>query len=265
LFFEFVKQQATDVGDGTPYSPLVTDATQLLLEGMDLRDEDNMDNAFKKYLFTTYLPLASQTQFVEAAVKEAKIVLQSDCSETLRSAYAVNRLATVHSVGVLRELSSVERIKALMDSAQKQYERHVELKASQVDYQVAVDAIATNMRKDHYREERLEALKQTVVDKGATNKKANAIQKKTGVDRTNQMEGLVSYGKVYRRLHMDDLEVELLHRGCTAEVVKAMTGIRERKDKLRQLEVARVKEQGGNIACAEKAFTPLSTAPFQVA
>jgi hypothetical protein len=73
------------------------------------------------------------------------------------------------------------------------------------------------------------------------------------------MQGLVPYGKLVRKLHLKDLEVELLHRGCTQEEVQPM-GIRDRTKKLKELEIERV----GNNSTADKAFKPLSTAGFKL-
>jgi hypothetical protein len=70
-------------------------------------------NFYKSWMYSTYLPLASQTQFVEAGVKEAKIVSQLDRSEQLRSVYAINRSARVHPAPgetALREQGAPERV-----------------------------------------------------------------------------------------------------------------------------------------------------------
>jgi hypothetical protein len=97
---------------------------------------------------------------------------------------------------------------------------------------------------------------QDTMDKINKNKKDNALQKKTGVDRTLTMEGLFSFGKLVARLHMDPLKEELLFRGCNEDEVNGMN-ITDRKNKLKALEIIRT---GGDATL--KAFKPLSTAVF---
>lgn len=75
------------------YEPLALHVARLIIEDdEDMRDMKQAPSIYKSWMYSTYLPLASQTQFVEAGVKEAKIVSQSDRSEQLRSAYAINGL-----------------------------------------------------------------------------------------------------------------------------------------------------------------------------
>ena len=73
-------------------------------------------------------------------------------------------------------------------------------------------------------------------------------------------QGLVLYSKLTIALHMKDLEVELLHRGVTETDIPK--GIRDRKKRLKDMEMERVGST--DKATAEKAFKPLSTAPFKL-
>jgi hypothetical protein len=106
-FQEFI---ASGIDVGNVYEPMTLHVAQLLLEGVDMRDM-TAPTVYQAWMYSTYLPLASHTQFVEAGVKEAKIVSQSDRSEQLRSSYAINRSARVHSAAdkPLRELRPTER------------------------------------------------------------------------------------------------------------------------------------------------------------
>jgi hypothetical protein len=254
------------------YDAMALVAAKLLLdnEDFDLRDKEDYD-PIKSFMLSSYLPLASHTQFVEAGVKEAKIVSQSDRSEQLRSAYAISRSARIHSIGVVRDLSSTERIHRLIKSSRQHVDTRQELQDENEDYIENIAAIVTTMRKEHFRQERVDQLKTAALNRGNINKKDNAIQKKRGVDNTLAMEGLIPYGKLTKRNgNNEDLVCELLFRGCSEEEVLPM-GINARKTKLKELELERVATAGDddattkkNKATAQKAFKPLSTAPFNL-
>ena len=80
------------------------------------------------------------------------------------------------------------------------------------------------------------------------------------------MEGLFPYGKLVQALHFGPIKVELLHRGCTEEDIDKMN-ITARKTKLKELEIKRVADNGGDAvatAAATKAFKPFSGALFLV-
>jgi len=251
--------------DSTPdrhYDPMAMVAAQLVLDnGLDLRDQENFDQ-IRDYMQVKFLALASHTQFVEAGVKEAKLVSQSDRSEQLRSAYAICRSARVNSVGTLRDMATNERIEALMRSARDHYTTHQTLSAEdEGKYSETVESIIKSMRKDPFKNERLGRLKEDAVNNSKKNRAENAIQRRRGVDQTTVMQGLVPYGKLVRKLHLQDLEVELLHRGCTQEEVNPM-GIRDRIKRLKALEIERV--GNSNKDAADKAFMPLSAAQFSL-
>ena len=202
-FYDFVVL-ATDaealLAGPVEYDPMSVIAAQFLLDNNDfeLRDKEDYD-PIKSCLISTYLPLASHTQFVEAGVKEAKIVSQSDQSEQLRSAYAIIRSASLHSIGVVRDLSSNERIQKLIKSAQQHVNASEELQQDQPNYLELINAIVTSMRKEHFKQERVNMLVATAINKGSVNKKDNAIQKKRGVDTTLVMLGLIPYGKLLKQ------------------------------------------------------------------
>ena len=277
FFHNFVKASVQSEGQPATiyYDPMAIVAAQLLLDNkdFDLRDKEDYD-PIKSYLLSAYLPLASHTQFVEAGVKEAKVVSQSDRSEQLRSAYAIIRSARIHSDGVVvRDLSSTQRIQMLMKSAKQHVESRQYFQGAHVDYNEQVNAIVTSMRTEHFKQERVEQLIATAINKGSINKKDNALQKRRGVDTTLVMMGLIPYGKLTKRNgHHEDLMTELLFRGCNEDEVKSM-GITARKTKLRELELQRVvsDETGDNDetkkkneATAQKAFKPLSAAAFNL-
>lgn len=235
----------------------------LLLSGdLDLRDmDDDSNRPFKDCMYTMYLPLASQTQFVEAGVKEARNVSPTDRSEMLRSAYAVARSARVHSIDDIRTMKSTERIESLLHSALIHSNEHETLKEANPDYNERVEAIARDMRQEHFKQKRVEKMKQDALAKVHRNKKENSLQKKIGVDRTHTMEGLFPYGKLNKRLHHDSLKIELLYRGLSEVEVNGFT-IKQMKNKLKELELERTEGDAIENGAANKAFKPLSTAQF---
>ena len=175
-FYGFVSSQ---VEATNRYPPLVSAATRLLLhDGVDLRDMDKDDEhrAYRNYLYKMYLPLASQTQFVEAGVKEARNVSPTDRSEPLRSAYAVARSARVHSIDSLRVLKSAKRIEALINSAIQHHDDHEALKApNPIAYKARVAEIASMMREEHFQQERVDKLQTNALGKLNKNRKENAL------------------------------------------------------------------------------------------
>jgi len=256
-FYNFIQELVSN--EMEQYDPMASVAAQLLLDNaLDLRNQDDFDQ-LRSYMHSKFLPLASHTQFVEAGVKEAKLVSQSDRSEQLRSAYAICRSARVNSVGVLRNMTATQRIEALMRSAQDHFKTHKELRKEDNSYSTTVESIIKSMRKEPFKKDRLGRLKDDAVNNSKNNRAENAIQRRRGVDQTTLTQGLVPYGKLKKTLHLKDLEVELVHRGCTAEEVEPM-GIRDRIKRLKALETERV----GNNGSADKAFKTLSTAPFTI-
>jgi hypothetical protein len=268
-FYTFISDQLN--GDQA-YPAMAIYAAELLLQfdQLDLRDMDSVEyRGVKEFLYYMYLPLASHTQFVEAGVKEAKNVSITDRSEMLRSAYAVSRSARVHAIEDLRCLKSTERIEALLKSALKHHGDHETLKTNDANYLERIESIAKGMREEHFKQERVEKAATAVLSKVNKNKKENALQQKTGVDRTHAVEGLFPYGKLVKKLHFDALKQELLFRGCSEQEVNDLT-ITQRKNKLKELEIERLKDWDHVAAAAAKeaatrAFRPLSGALFPVA
>jgi hypothetical protein len=263
-FHSFVFSIASN-NDHNAYHGKVLHASQALFHGHDLREmEQHNDETkdLKAYLYSMYLPLASQTQFVEAGVKEAKNVSITDRSEMLRSAYAVARAARVHSIEDIRCLKSTQRVEALITNALAHAEEHMELKEANPDYQDKIDAITDYMREQHFREQRLQQAIVDALEKANKNKQENAVQKKVGVDRTHAMLDMFAYGKLKKSLHHDMLKVELLFRGCSEEEVNKMS-ITQRKLKLKDMEVDRLKDDPIRKDIATKAFLSLSGLQFR--
>jgi hypothetical protein len=195
-FQEFVHN---GVPPGATYVPMTLHvAGDIIAKRVDYRDMST-PTIIHTWMHSTYLPLASHTQFVEAGVKEAKIVSQSDRSEPLRSAYAINRSARVHSVSdkPLRELPPTTRVQALFESAEQHAELQSGLRQVNINtYNTRIGAINSAIRGNHFKKERVEKLVQVATDKGNINKKENQLQQKSGVDRTLDQLGFIAYGKL---------------------------------------------------------------------
>jgi hypothetical protein len=263
-YLQFVAKQ---VDADAVYDALAFFTARLVWNGeVDLRDMSK-PNFYKSWMYSTYLPLASQTQFVEAGVKEAKIVSQSDRSEQLRSVYAINRSARVHPAPgetALREQGAPERVCNLLKTAKKHVEVHNDIRDRDVvDYSSKLADIARVIRQDHFKKERIEGLLATANNKQSVNKKENCAQQKTGVDRTLDQLGFVAYGKLTKNPHLPSIRLELIHRGCPEEQTNTWK-ITECKHKLKEHELRRLRNTPIQVH-ANKGFQPQSAAQFDMA
>jgi hypothetical protein len=261
-YFEFIRDRQEPVDNGTQYEPFAVRAANLLLGGSEFRNKFH-PYPMKHFMYEAYLPLASHTQFVEAGVKEAKIISCTDRSEQLRSAYAVNRSANIHN-DRLSSLTVPERIQWILRAAEEHVTRQ-EVLAEEEGYVASVSAIAKLMRQEHFKQDRVQQLQDDTLNKLNKNKADNALQQRTGVDRTHATEGLFAYGKIVKKLHLDAIRIELVFRGCAQEEVNTWT-ITVCKTKLKELEIKRVEDDNdadtANKEASHKAFKPLSGAVF---
>jgi len=109
-------------------------AAELVLDNIDIRSFDYHGElgTLRFNMHAKHLALPHQTQFVESAVKEAKLVSSTDRSEQLRSCYATIRSAT--PLGKADKNANAEKIKAIIRSAALRASKHIEYNWSQVDY-----------------------------------------------------------------------------------------------------------------------------------
>jgi hypothetical protein len=70
---------------GATYHYIAKYAVEELLIGRNMREDLFTKCIYKNWMYRSYLPLASHTQFVEARVKEAKIVSVTERSKMLWS------------------------------------------------------------------------------------------------------------------------------------------------------------------------------------
>ena len=191
-------------------------ANQINLRFLSYSPEHN-HLELRKYMHGVYLPLASNTQFVEAGVKEASLASKTGRHEEMRSIYCINRSSTVLAAGVNRDTKPTDKIRLLMDAAKKKENYHSALKEEwgKVRYDTVINGIKQELLQNHYKHERVERQTQAIIASADTNKDANQRQLKEGVDARETMlaMGHVAYSKVVSKQgHLPDLVLELTHR-----------------------------------------------------
>jgi len=273
LFDKFLRER---LEDGVECDQQARVAAKMIVDKVEMRsfDYEGPNGAVRLHMHETHLPLASQTQFVESGVKEAKCVSSTDRSEELRTALAIIRSASPLGKSKIDEDTSYNSSKtmSLIRSALSRSQPHEHWSRNQIDN--ACDArfntTLYSMTQGHYKEDRVDAKKSKVDQQGPVFKKQNVTQT-THVPQhqTPAVTGLILYGKLYAKVngHMDDLKTELLHRGKTPQDVDQWK-IKKRKDELKLLEVKRLEDEGVPRPQAEdlvkKHFKKLSTAPFKL-
>jgi hypothetical protein len=265
---------ADDFNDG------IKSAAALMATGtVDFRDiKSENPNPLQVAMWKTYLPLASQTQFVERGVKECAIVSATNRGEESRTVLAMIRSARVHAVGIDRDTTMEEKIKALFGAAQLAVDRQEELRETMGDqYKQAIDFAKAELKSNHSKVERKEKLIVDALSKADKNKKTdNVRQRATGLTMTVKTMGLLAYSKLKKDDHGGDLKTELQHRGFDGwsypathekKANKPLT-FTDLKNALKGLEKTRVQNECGGDASAlansEKGFKVLSGAEFKM-
>ena len=243
----------------------ITAARRVLHELEDMRsfNTSKKPSKMKEYLLEMYLPLACHTQGVESAVKEAKLVSPTGRHEALRSAYAIVRSHMIlSSTGTLSTTKASQRASLMLEAAAKFESNQMDLEQSMGDdeeYNVALKSIRESVHESHYKLERIGKLKENVHHHQEANKKMNAIQKVSGVDRTVATLGLLAYSSINKNKgHEAPLREELLHR--KVQSIEGL-GFMELKKSLMEHEVKRATTQEEKNT-AKKAFMRLSNAIF---
>ena len=280
-FADFLYSKLGDengVVDASVYSPLAKDAANLLLSGVDLRSVGSFQsNAIVKELWKTYLALASQTQFVERGVKEAKIVSSTNREEEQRSAYAIIRSCNVHCDEIHDKTSTPDRIKHLIANVETAVARKDALIAriGEDDYNAAFEQAKKHLSfKGHFKKQRIGGVIDGITATAEQNKASNVRQKTSGVQDTLETKGLIAYSKVTKTLYWEDLKVELTHRGFNEwnypadHATKANQPLMftDMRKALKEMEIQRIKQMepvdDDAVKLAEKGFHKLSDAAF---
>jgi len=252
-FSSFICKNLT-VDHGNEYTQEVKIAAELIVEDqVDMRSfkcQHQDHGNIRLHMHSTYLPLASQTQFVESEVKTAKLVAQTDRSEELRTCVAMIR--SLSPLGKAKEEDSNNsytgsKIKALVLSAWQRSLPHVRWKKNQVNNEcdARLNTILYSLSpQGHFKDSRVEAKKARVDEAGLNYKKQNQAQQVKPQHKTPAVTGLIPYSRLTLAgtNHMEGYEAELCHRGVdTDDVPNKITG---RKALLQQLEIERLINEG---------------------
>jgi len=238
----------------------------------DLRSKDYSaeHGNIRLHMHSTYLPLASQTQFVESAVKEAKLAASTDRSEQIRTCIAIIRSPT--PLGKAEKNANTEKIKSIIESALERSTCHSCWRRHQVGSQCdsQFNTVSHALTKQgHFQQERCELKRTQVDEEGIKFKRQNVAQQTKQQHLMPMVTGLIPHGKLFttKEGHMDDLKTELLFR-CVPED-QIPSGTTERKSMLKIHEHWRLlEEEGADDATAktqsDKHFKNQSGAPFKI-
>ena len=273
-FHEFVLHETIMTeGEEPQYTHQATAASLRVLAGtIDLRGTNTPNpEELQEYFWKKFLPLASHTQSVEAGVKEANLVSTTNRSDWLRSCFAIVRSHMILSVaeeqaGGIRGMLPQDRIQYHWKAAEDHMRRHNRLASLGDAYELQLKKIKPLLRSDHYVHRRVQDKVAVVQQKGPVNRKQNALQQRTGIDKTLMSDGLLPYSATRKGVNEQDILTELFFRGVVVENPKI--GIRALQGILRKHEIDRVKALDPNdkqaIEKADKGFRILSQAPFKL-
>ena len=263
----------SDLEEAPLHSERVRQASQLTLQDVDFRKCGS--HALANELWSTFLPLASQTQFVERGVKEAKIVSATGRREEQRTAHAIVRSFTPPVSGIERESSAPDRIEALLSSVDQVIKRKASLiLAHGADWcKTALGEAKKHLHSSHFRNERVDGLIDSVMSVAEKNKPENVRQQMTGVLTTAAAAGLIQCSKLNECLHCNDLIAELQFREgdmfCPPDHEDTkkkgkLKNFTELRNDLKRLEQDRVSGNKENEEMAKKGFKIMSEASFKL-
>jgi len=269
-FYKWLKQVVVDTDDECCEEG--RQAAQLILQDIDMRAFDYVGDVgtLRLYMHATCLPLASQTQFVERFVKEAKHVSATDRSEEHRTWMAIVRAWTPLGRSTKEEDMSfnASKITATIESATERSSQHALMQTNQEDHEhdVRIAQLSHSLASaGHFKNERIEAKIAKVDEKGAQCKKQNVAQAVREQDKTATVTGLVPYGKLVIKRNLEDLLVELRFRGAEEEEIPP--NIKGRIELLKKHETKRLMEaenMSQRDAVKHRAFRKQSGAPFNL-
>lgn len=228
---------------------------------------------YQDYLWSNYLPLASQTQFVESGVKDASNVSKTGRSEELRSAYAIVRSYLIHN-SALSNMSAPAKALYFIQAASAFNDRQEEEMATTDNYNELFNEILEKLKNEHYKNQREKELIDRVNATGLVLRKENERQQRTVVDRTNAILKQTPYSLVKKgnpksndrkKTHVHDVRDELTARGCPVDQIEAflLNDWSGMKKWLRKHEKDRVRDTPAAVRNADKAFKPQSNAKFE--
>jgi hypothetical protein len=179
------------------------------------------------------VPLASNSQFVEAGVKEAKIVATTGRNAELLSVHAISRSFLFEKLKPTKNApDGVVQIVGVVTHQNEMQETEIAEPARTERRKEVTCALA----EDHFRKERSAKKQNKISTKGSDDKADNVTQKLDGVEDTPFIDGKTKCGKLKMGEHMADLVAELEFRECAESV---LAGWKEKLNALRKHEQLR--------------------------
>jgi len=272
-FDKFVRTKLEDAPG--QHSMQALQAAPMVLMNVDLRSHNYQDpncGAFRLYMHSKHLPLPSHTQFVETAVKEAKNVSATDRSEQHRTWMAIVRSAT--PLGRKKEEDAscnASKIQAMLASTKQQSDQHVAWIEDQSDDNECFQRFYTvrhALKEGHFQEERIDQKKTRIDEQGIRHKKQNAAQQMKQQHLMPHISGLMPCSKITQKRNMNDVFVEI--QFCQAQlkhqspIPKAIKGQKELLQLLESIRLIEEECSPTDQARSNKAFKPMSSAPFKL-
>jgi hypothetical protein len=259
-FAEFLEENCKTV---PKMNQTYLDIAKVVGSGTDLWNpsEDTPEMVFLRNQFCAMtLPLASNTHMAERAVKECKIVSATGKKEELRSVMSICRSALLSE---LTGLDGKEKAKKALHVVCEHHKR-MSARPKTNDNVRRKEDIKFLLKEDHFKKKRIEK-KQAKMLQQTRNKKKNVAQKKTGVDQTDAILGLVRFGKIRMNIYVASIDQELDFREISRMVADGSGVLKEgnvtqKLALLRAHEATRTKRQLKDV----DSFEPLSGAVFNV-
>lgn len=177
-------------------------AADACLQGVSMRTDEEAPQRVR-HLWHCHLPLASNTQFVERGVKEAKIVASTRRKEEQRSAHAIIGSFSVHCDEVEAVPGTVERIESLIWNVQVSVGRKKALMRVPGDQcKVAWNKARQHLHGNHFKCERVEGLATAAMESMEQNKSSNVRQQVSGVPVTVAQAGLIQHKQLHKDCHV---------------------------------------------------------------
>jgi len=275
MFHTFLKTELHKINNETvDHSNHTTEAdvaAKKVAEGFDLRafECEESFGELRWHMHSTYLALPCHTQFVERAIKEAKIVSATDRSEELRACMVIIRSSTPLGFAGVKNANK-KKIKAILESAKARSSEHSDLERNQDDneYTACFNQVMHLLSRGHYKHERTDEKITRVDTAGSKFKKQNAAQQVKQQNLMPAVTGLIPYNKVTQKRNKDDMHMEIRHRmwqlNYQAPVPKS---VKDQKPLLMRLETIQLIEEDsmatGDVA-GHKAFSIQSEAEFKL-
>jgi len=269
-FNRFLKQRLDKINNHGDFTTEAKEAAAKVSAGVELRtfQYDGDAGELRLHMHSSYLALPCHTQFVETAIKEAKIVSATDRSEELRTCIAIIRSATPLGFKGQKQANK-RKIMSILDSAKSRSNQHVELDRDQVDneYDARFNQVVYALSRGHYKHERIDAKLTRVDNEGAKYRKQNKAQLAKQQTLMPAVTGLIPYNKVTQKRNKEDMRMEIRHRMWQLNYQTPLpVTVKDQKPLLMKLEAIRLTEEGMAFgdAIGNKSFLIQSEATFKL-